>query len=247
MLKAIYSTLKNKTALVLILSLLSFASQGQGRKIDMELVVLTPKAGDTLISRINANYMAKFIVLNHGPDTIKTSDKLIINASFGNVILNPYLKNFSKTLSPNDKDTIEISYPMVWDTDNPNTTFCGSVSTISPLSDSIKKESKSELNNNKHCQKVAHDSRLAIDKFQTNNISIYPNPSTSIFNIQLTSDLSKESDFLIYTLNGKEIIVENLIYTNNLVQIDLSYLPKGIYFLRLRDKDNVLTKSLLIY
>ena len=60
--------ISNTSLIVGLFTLLIFnantAVKGQGRKIDVEIIVHTPKSGDTIISRKNQTYTGKFIIKN---------------------------------------------------------------------------------------------------------------------------------------------------------------------------------------
>ena len=75
-----------------------------------------------------------------------------------------------------------------------------------------------------------------------NSISIYPNPSNSILNIQSTI-LFEEIDLI--TINGQVIQqIKNPIFDNN--NYSISNLPKGFYFLKLSSNNTSITKKVFI-
>jgi len=79
-------------------------------------------------------------------------------------------------------------------------------------------------------------------------ISVYPNPSYGLLNIDIT--LEKNQDFLIRITNslGEIVYSQTLLNTVGQVreQIDLQYLPKGVYFLDLKTKEGMLSKKLIL-
>lgn len=67
----------------------------------------------------------------------------------------------------------------------------------------------------------------------TNTIKVYPNPFTSELNIDGIENLEIES-FEIYNLNGQRL---QFIDSNDIKAMNLNYLKKGMYILRMYDKD----------
>lgn len=61
------------------------------------------------------------------------------------------------------------------------------------------------------------------------NFAIYPNPSTGMLNFD-ASQADKSQEVNLYNLNGQEVFHFTLM--NSLNTIDLTHLPKGIYFVR---------------
>ncbi len=238
--------MKNYLFLIWILFLSNFYGSGQGRKVDTELVVLTPKAEDTIISRIKGSYNAKFIIKNNGPDSIKKSDKYGIDISFGNVLYGFYFRYPSRIILPGSEDTVAVQLQMTWDTDNNNTTFCGTVYLSGYGNDSIKKETKSEFLNNKQCQKVAHDSRLYLSEISLENVKIYPIPSNGIIQVELTNNSFIPSSIRITNCIGKLIRTLEPSFKNNSTSFDLSEIPRGIYYVQLSNSQNKITKALIL-
>ena len=71
---------------------------------------------------------------------------------------------------------------------------------------------------------------------QTNNLNIYPNPVTTIFNVK--QDLSNKITYKIVSITGQEI--QTGIINNSEKQINASLLSEGIYFLKLFDNNKSL-------
>lgn len=72
-------------------------------------------------------------------------------------------------------------------------------------------------------------------------ISLYPNPASSILNIQiLNSDLIEEIN--IYDLLGNLILNKNEITKQNF-QINLQNFVKGVYFVKVQIKNTIITKE----
>ena len=71
---------------------------------------------------------------------------------------------------------------------------------------------------------------------QTNNINIYTNHVTTIFNVK--QDLSNKITYKIVSITGQEI--QAGIITNSEKEINVSLLSEGIYFLQLFDNNKSL-------
>jgi hypothetical protein len=78
------------------------------------------------------------------------------------------------------------------------------------------------------------------------DISLYPNPSNG--NCNLSMDLSNEQSVLIelYNTQGKKVYSEKLDNTSNVNHLNLSSLPKGIYFMNVKTRDKNYSRKLVI-
>ena len=76
-------------------------------------------------------------------------------------------------------------------------------------------------------------SLLSTEDFNKTSLSIYPNPTTDVINIQ---NLKGEYSYSVYDVAGKLLLNKtNAIST----QIDISTLNKGLYLLELVDTNNI--------
>lgn len=73
-----------------------------------------------------------------------------------------------------------------------------------------------------------------------NKTQVYPNPTTGLITIE-GNDINKVE---VLDINGKMIMTVND-YTNKL-QIDLSVYPKGVYFVRLQNDNEIKTKKVVL-
>ena len=73
---------------------------------------------------------------------------------------------------------------------------------------------------------------LSTDDFENKHVSIYPNPTNS--NINLSLSFSKEVNYELFSLLGKQLIVGTIKSNNQ--EIDLSNLPPNIYYLKLANQ-----------
>ena len=95
----------------------------------------------------------------------------------------------------------------------------------------------------------AIDSNGPIEDDTELSFDIYPNPSSDLVNVKITGALNV-SDINIYDVTGKlvkhsKITNENLSYTTT-TQISVNSFQSGVYFVKLIDKDKVITKKLII-
>ena len=81
-----------------------------------------------------------------------------------------------------------------------------------------------------------------------NNLTIYPNPSRDIFNIQFTSIESQSINVRVINLVGELIYVENLEeFSGEYIKgFNLNKYGKGIYFLEIETRDGVISKKLAL-
>ena len=81
-----------------------------------------------------------------------------------------------------------------------------------------------------------------------NNVSIIPNPNNGIFKLELGTDFiinNKQFQIEILDINGKTI--RNLEISNALDKfINLSFLKKGIYFIKIFNKSEFMVKKMII-
>jgi PKD repeat protein len=93
------------------------------------------------------------------------------------------------------------------------------------------------------CQSVTYSIATTLDQLNTKNgISIYPNPTNGIFTIALNS-ISTNASIVVYTVVGKEVINQQL--TNTTTSIDLTKFDKGIYFVRIQNRDQLFTQRII--
>ena len=80
---------------------------------------------------------------------------------------------------------------------------------------------------------------------EENPMELYPNPSKGVFTLQ-TLKLNLKSPIIeVYNMLGEKIYLSNL---ENMTdkQIDISFAPKGIYFVKLMEGDKSYTKKVII-
>ncbi len=76
----------------------------------------------------------------------------------------------------------------------------------------------------------------------TTEVSVYPNPSKGIFNVNLGT--MAQASLVVLDITGKVIFSKNA--TTNLETLNLSNYAKGVYFLRIEKQDIIITKKLIV-
>ena len=79
-----------------------------------------------------------------------------------------------------------------------------------------------------------------------NELSISPNPSTGLFNIQLSFDQSEFVEFEVLDLTGKLMQSTNRNLTSGQIDFDLSDAPEGVYFVRITAGAESITKRIIL-
>ncbi len=77
---------------------------------------------------------------------------------------------------------------------------------------------------------------VSIDEALANEVSAiyFPNPTLGALNIKLKGVISQELNIQVIGINGKVVVEEDIYYnSNDVVQIDISTINAGIYFVRL--------------
>jgi len=80
------------------------------------------------------------------------------------------------------------------------------------------------------------------------DIALYPNPSNGKYSVELNNVLKGNVKISVVDLQGKEVYQENLNNFNGYQKfsVDISQLPKGIYFMKLSNGENAATKRLIL-
>jgi hypothetical protein len=68
------------------------------------------------------------------------------------------------------------------------------------------------------------------------SVTVFPNPSSELVHIEIKDITAKEIHLSIYSADAKEITKQKFNNLNQQLSINISKLPIGIYFLKLRDE-----------
>lgn len=91
-----------------------------------------------------------------------------------------------------------------------------------------------------HLIRLKGDNSLSTNNFSKNKLLIYPNPINETLHFSLLEN-EIVNEYEIYNLLGKKIISNKLIEN----QIDVSYLSKGVYLLKLQTNGGVLNSKFI--
>ncbi|HHC79397.1 MAG TPA: T9SS type A sorting domain-containing protein [Flavobacteriia bacterium] len=86
---------------------------------------------------------------------------------------------------------------------------------------------------------------LAVNEFEEGEFSIFPNPSSAIFNIKRTTTAGENMNIKVYDVTGKLIRQKNNIIDAN-YRLDMNGISKGIYFLQVSIDNKRLVKKLIL-
>jgi hypothetical protein len=86
---------------------------------------------------------------------------------------------------------------------------------------------------------------LSTEEFTANNFSIYPNPSSNVFNIKMNQ--MNSFDYEVYNISG-QLIMQNrgVNPTGNSYPLNMENYAAGVYFLKLTSNNNTVTKKLIL-
>jgi hypothetical protein len=90
--------------------------------------------------------------------------------------------------------------------------------------------------------KHGSDIQMGIKDLTQTSFQLYPNPTNGKLFIQ--SEPNKlNTDITLWDITGKQIELTNLIFNNDKIELNISFLPAGLYTLRSRNSDNTITSS----
>ncbi len=78
-------------------------------------------------------------------------------------------------------------------------------------------------------------------------VTIFPNPSTGKFRLEISTVLEEQAVLKVYNLTGQIIFNDSIEAGKNYTgEIDLSHLTAGVYYLKLSTQDNAVVKKLVV-
>lgn len=249
-----------KKIYILLMLLCATATTQAQRSADLELLptrigtsmsnlqTITPY--DTVLFDDSTQYIIMWTMVNHGPDTVRTSDTVKIR-SFYNIVF------VAKVLIV-PGDTVELipvpspvkfkapqGAPVPWvDT----LIWCDSVSIKqgpgnTPLSDP-------DISDNHNCNSIVASAKQSVGIADIPSAStalrLYPNPAADKLNLEF--DLVGGAQLTLRDLVGKAVYSRSLEGTSpgNVHTIDVANLPKGLYLVELRHNGHVIVQKLSV-
>jgi hypothetical protein len=86
------------------------------------------------------------------------------------------------------------------------------------------------------------DGSVAVTPDISNEVSIYPNPSTGVYNIKVGSVSGNGAEINVLTLTGQRVFSTNS--ANTVTKIDLSNLAAGMYMVQIKTEEGVAVKKI---
>lgn len=213
---------------VLLLLTCSYISNAQ-RTIDIETILGTPADNSTLHVGTD-HFDLLFYVVNKGPDAIVPTDTLAF--TFQGAHTTFVQAGYSKKAG----DTIIVAMSgLIFYTAPAQDVFCVLAGLFNNHT-SIDPDST----NDQDCHTVYYKDATGISNnsivSDTRKIKIYPNPASSKVDIEYWSNKAAETILSIVDVTGKSVLLRNygvLTKGSNNMQLDISNLNPGIYFIQL--------------
>lgn len=83
-------------------------------------------------------------------------------------------------------------------------------------------------------------------KINSNQFLVYPNPTNNFINIETVNPQNVIKEIILFNVVGKRILQKQLSSSNTFTQINVSHLPKGLYFLNILNNEGFVTKKINI-
>ncbi|MFD0837081.1 T9SS type A sorting domain-containing protein [Mariniflexile aquimaris] len=87
---------------------------------------------------------------------------------------------------------------------------------------------------------------LSNSQFDNGAFSTFPNPTNSFVELKFNNKVNNKIQVKVYDIQGKLIFSSNHELKNKAIQLDVSQLKSGLYFIKVSDANNQITKKLLI-
>ncbi|HKR07418.1 MAG TPA: T9SS type A sorting domain-containing protein [Bacteroidia bacterium] len=82
--------------------------------------------------------------------------------------------------------------------------------------------------------------------FNSNSITVYPNPSSGKFQLQLTGSIPEKFDLYVTDISGRNLYYQKVDNYRVNSQVDIAPFKSGMYFLKLVNEHNVSSTKLII-
>lgn len=84
------------------------------------------------------------------------------------------------------------------------------------------------------------------DIHDTNNLNVYPNPTSGLLHIEFNTEINEHSVAEVQSLSGKTVFVKTINSSDKEIQLDLSHLHKGLYILKITHTNKTLQSKIII-
>jgi len=71
-------------------------------------------------------------------------------------------------------------------------------------------------------------SEVGITEYEAGQMSLFPNPTTGIFRVELPSDMTGRTELIVLDVTGR-MVTQQVTNTSNGITMDLGHLPNGLY------------------
>ena len=85
-----------------------------------------------------------------------------------------------------------------------------------------------------------------INKLKNYELSIFPNPNNGNFKLRCEPNYYSIGEIQIINTFGQTIFTKQVNFITNTIEINLHEIPTGIYILKLKNYDSVMTKKIII-
>ena len=219
------------------------------QSVDYEMVAFLSDTSQSasMITEINLgpndNLNPIYLLKNNGPDVIAPADTLytditIEGQAFGSMYIpGSYLQDFTSEMSIvmyGDQPlatAAQIDQIMTYfNITSGQFNLCYEVRIGGVSTDPVP-------TNNKQCV-VVKRGNVGIDGFNAEEINVYPNPATNVINVAN----AENAQVSVFDINGKLMVSVESASANQ--TIDASNFANGLYFVRITDGNNVVTKKI---
>ena len=102
-------------------------------------------------------------------------------------------------------------------------------------------------NNNVDIIPISVLNPIGISELNLNsNVQIIPNPNRGEFDIIINSNKFKTEEISVFNIIGNLITSKSVENSSDIINVDLKYLPSGVYFLRIMGETQIVTKRFVV-
>jgi hypothetical protein len=230
-----YLSLKKICPSVKVLYFIFFPLLLQAQK-DLNLTQLLPESNQKIVRYQPFIFKAK--IENAGAITVPTKNIMEVSIQlFGNIVYSAIIPH--PNLAPGDSlfftDEIAFNFSAEYHGEQ----FCSSVTLINNVDPTPNDQSDCKM-----VDLLLYPTATGDIGEETENLSIYPNPSNGNFTISQTLSNYQKQDINIFDEFGRSIYAKKGISKTE--HIDLTNLTKGFYYISISDNNSLITKKIII-